>query len=221
MSKVYIFCGHLGSGKTETSINFSRSLNKKVYLCDLDFVNPYYRSREKKSELLKDNVIVISSNKLTEYADIPGLSSEVSNVIMRKETDVVLDIGGDDKGARVLGSLKKSIEKSDYEMFLVVNPYRPETSGNKGIREIAEQIQNVSSLKFNSIFYNPNLTYSTTFQDVKNAFDRINEYKYLPISYFVVDEKIFNENIEYFDKIQNSEINILKISRFMNNPWEL
>ena len=45
------FVGMFGSGKTELAINYAMMLAKKeenVALADLDFVSPYFRSREKK-----------------------------------------------------------------------------------------------------------------------------------------------------------------------------
>ncbi len=45
--------GHYGSGKTEFSVNYAVKLaemgGKKVALADLDVVNLYFRSREKKN----------------------------------------------------------------------------------------------------------------------------------------------------------------------------
>ncbi|MCK5686622.1 hypothetical protein KAJ27_20970 [bacterium] len=230
MSELYIFCGHLGSGKTEVALNFACNLKSPVKLCDLDFVNPYYRSREKKDILKENGVELISSNKGVENADIPGLSSKVGTAIMG-ETNVVLDIGGDGKGARVLGTLKDRIEKSNYKMFLVVNPYRGETDSEEGVDKMAASIEEVSGLKFHSIFYNPNYSFSTTTDNLKNAvqdglnrFDKEKESYMIgsfPVSYFCGMKELIDSNIEYFNTIKNKGVNILKINRFLKNPWEL
>ena len=54
MSRICCVLGHAGSGKTEFAINYAvkeREQGKEVALCDLDVVNPYFRSREKQGIL--------------------------------------------------------------------------------------------------------------------------------------------------------------------------
>lgn len=49
--RVSIITGHYGTGKTELSVNLALALaaeGKRVMLADLDIVNPYFRSRERK-----------------------------------------------------------------------------------------------------------------------------------------------------------------------------
>ena len=53
-SKIVIFTGSFGSGKTEIAINQSINAlkrNENVVLADLDIVNPYFRSRDVKEKL--------------------------------------------------------------------------------------------------------------------------------------------------------------------------
>ena len=53
--RVRLFIGHYGSGKSEVSINYVTNLRKivdgPVAFADLDIVNVYFRTREKKDEL--------------------------------------------------------------------------------------------------------------------------------------------------------------------------
>ena len=55
--RVRLFIGHYGSGKSEVSINYVIKLREQVdgevALADLDVVNVYFRSREKK-DLMKE-----------------------------------------------------------------------------------------------------------------------------------------------------------------------
>ena len=50
--RIRLFIGHYGSGKSEVSINYVTTLRKQVEgevaLADLDVVNVYFRTREKK-----------------------------------------------------------------------------------------------------------------------------------------------------------------------------
>ena len=54
--RIRLFIGHYGSGKSEVSINYVTTLRKQVEgevaLADLDVVNVYFRTREKK-DLMK------------------------------------------------------------------------------------------------------------------------------------------------------------------------
>ena len=52
--RLTIVTGHYGTGKTEFSVNLALALAKEgrpVALADLDIVNPYFRSRERRSLL--------------------------------------------------------------------------------------------------------------------------------------------------------------------------
>ena len=62
--RIRMFCGHYGSGKTEFAVNYVTKLkeevgqDKKVVISDMDIVNPYFRSREKKAELEDKGIVV-------------------------------------------------------------------------------------------------------------------------------------------------------------------
>ena len=52
--RVSILTGHYGTGKTEVSVNLALALaaeGEQVMLADLDIVNPYFRSRERRDLL--------------------------------------------------------------------------------------------------------------------------------------------------------------------------
>ena len=53
--RVRIISGHYGSGKTEFAVNYVTNLKKisknKVAISDMDIVNVYFRSREKRMSL--------------------------------------------------------------------------------------------------------------------------------------------------------------------------
>ncbi|MDO4800297.1 MAG: hypothetical protein Q4A52_07285 [Bacillota bacterium] len=47
--RIRVIVGHYGSGKSEFSVNYAlalAALGAPVTVCDLDIVNPYFRSRE-------------------------------------------------------------------------------------------------------------------------------------------------------------------------------
>ena len=53
MSRIRVFAGHFGSGKTEIAINYAIYLAKqghKVAIVDIDIVNPYFCTRDVKDD---------------------------------------------------------------------------------------------------------------------------------------------------------------------------
>ena len=103
--RVSILTGHYGTGKTEVSVNLALALaaeGEQVMLADLDIVNPYFRSRERRPLLEKAGVRVISSSQACSDADVPALPAELLTILENREIRGILDIGGDPVGARVL-----------------------------------------------------------------------------------------------------------------------
>ena len=76
--RIRIITGHYGSGKTEFAVNYVKKLREsvdgRVAIADLDIVNVYFRSREKKEELEEKGIQVIASNLDTAVADVPAVS---------------------------------------------------------------------------------------------------------------------------------------------------
>ncbi len=221
MSKrIKIFVGSFGSGKTEIAINYSiycRKSHTQVAIVDLDIVNPYFRTREEKNTLnLKGVKVVAPEGKLT-YTDIPLISPEIKGLIQNSDYHLILDVGGDDIGTVVLGNFRYFIKDLDYEMLLVVNPYRPFTQSIPQIKQMAQEIENSSRLKISGIISNPNLSMQTD-EDVikkghiliKQAAQKLN----LPIKFICISER-FSKKI----KQENFEETIFYIKRFMHLPW--
>lgn len=51
-------------------------------------------------------------------ADLPAISSEIYGPIQDESCDLVIDVGGDPNGARVLGMYSNYFTKDNYDMFL-------------------------------------------------------------------------------------------------------
>ena len=64
--RVSIITGHYGTGKTEFAVNLAlqlAGLNHQVMVADLDIVNPYFRSRERRDLLQEAGIRLISSSQ--------------------------------------------------------------------------------------------------------------------------------------------------------------
>ncbi|MFR8976143.1 MAG: hypothetical protein ACLVG9_09110, partial [Eubacteriales bacterium] len=105
-SNIYIVTGHYGSGKTEFSVNYALSLKKtceKVFLVDLDIVNPYFRSNDARALLEDAGICVIAPAYAGTNVDIPVLPPEIMRIFEEEDAKIILDVGGDDDGAIALG----------------------------------------------------------------------------------------------------------------------
>jgi len=127
--RISIVTGHYGTGKTEFSVNLALALaaeGQQVMLADLDIVNPYFRSRERKALLEEAGVQLISSSQSCSNADLPALPAELLTILQNRDLRGVLDIGGDPVGARVLARFRPKIVQEDYQLIYVLNANRPE-----------------------------------------------------------------------------------------------
>ena len=164
--RIRIITGHYGSGKTEFAVNYVKKLREsvdgRVAIADLDIVNVYFRSREKKEELEEKGIQVIASNLDTAVADVPAVSGAMTMPVINKEYQYVVDLGGNDVGTLVLGRIKPLLDHAEAYFFMVVNAYRPNTSTPEGIIEQMENLEYAAGLKVTGFINNTNLVRETT-----------------------------------------------------------
>ena len=164
--RIRIITGHYGSGKTEFAVNYVKKLREsvdgRVAIADLDIVNVYFRSREKKEELEDNGIQVIASNLDTAVADVPAVSGAMTMPVINKEYQYVVDLGGNDVGTLVLGRIKPLLDHAEADFFMVVNAYRPNTSTPEGIIEQMENLEYAAGLKVTGFINNTNLVRETT-----------------------------------------------------------
>lgn len=165
LKKLTIITGHYGSGKTNVSVNLALHAAKQGRRCtviDLDIVNPYFRTADFE-ELFKENGITL---KAPMYAnsnlDIPALNISVKSILDESDC-VIIDVGGDDEGAKALGRYAKVIsECDDREMLYVINKCRYLTKEPQEALELMRDIEAASTLRCTGIINNTNLGAETT-----------------------------------------------------------
>ena len=179
MKRVTLFAGHYGSGKTNIAVNYAlylRSLGKDTVIGDLDIVNPYFRTLDSEKELGEAGIHIICSRFANSSLDLPSLPPELYSLTDDRTKTAVLDIGGDDRGAFVLGRLAPRLrEENDYDMLMVVNKFRPLTRTAEDVLEIKGEIESAGGIAFTGIVNNSNLGAQTTAQDVIGSEDYIRE----------------------------------------------
>lgn len=169
MSRIRVFTGHFGSGKTEIAINYAINLAKsgeKVAIVDLDLVNPYFCVRDVKQRLEEHGIRVIASNPELVNVELMVVPAEITAVFNDKSYQVVIDVGGDDSGATALGRYNRYLVEEPYDMFFVINTNRPYTSDPIAIVEYIRAIERASRLTVTQLISNTNLSYETKVQHI-------------------------------------------------------
>ena len=169
--RITLFAGHYGSGKTNIALNYARWLKRHspgpVAVADLDIVNPYFRTKDSAAELAAEGIGLVVSGFANSNVDFPALPKETYALVADRDTRVVVDVGGDDRGALALGRYVDDIRAGgDYEMLAVVNASRPLTRTPADAVEALREIEAACGLPFTGIVNNTNLGQETTAQDV-------------------------------------------------------
>lgn len=218
-SRIRIFTGHFGSGKTEISINYAvnlRNQGKKVCIADLDIVNPYFCTRDEKEYLESLGIKVIATPKEMANAELGTIPLDTLAVFNDKSYDVVLDVGGDDQGAVALGQYNRYFNMEEYDMYFVINTTRPFTKDTLGVMEYIRDIEAASRLKVKYLINNTNLSYETTIDHIlegQRVAEEVSKLTNIPLKYTVVREDLA-ESVKH--KIQNE---VFPIKIFMLPPW--
>jgi len=164
-SQITIFGGRFGCGKTEIALNYALEQAKKgnaPFLIDLDIVTPYFRTRDRAKQMAEQGVEIVSPFEVGQYIHIPAIDPRILGAIEQAERPVILDVGGDEQGARALSQYADTIKQKGYEMHFVVNPYRPFMDSATGVREAVREIETSSRLRASTLVSNPNLMSETS-----------------------------------------------------------
>lgn len=211
-----LFLGHFGSGKTEVAIHYALSLctgPKRPLLLDLDFITPYYRSRDVAPELAVAGVDVVAPEGDLSRSDLPVVTARAVQSLSTYDGPVVADIGGDE-GARVVGSMAGRLQPG-YQAIMVINPYRPGTGTPQQVAEYARWLEQVARIKFTGVVNNANaglLTQPSHVLDGLNKVQAAAELLNLPVLFSAAKADVAS---------QLSGLKVLPLNLKMRPPWEL
>ncbi len=165
--RLTIIIGAYGSGKSEIAVNMSLAQRKalpdrKLLIVDLDIVNPFYRSSDCASVLEEAGIRLVTPMYAGSNVDAPVLPPDMYVIFDDESYQGIFDIGGEDMGAIVLGSIKKRIESTDVAIYMAVNTLRPFTSDPEQIVIMTNELASAAGFKIDGYLNNTNLLEETT-----------------------------------------------------------
>ena len=158
-----VFLGEAGCGKSELAVHLALELarqGREVHFFDLDQTKPLMRSRDAESLLERAGVTVHFQQQ---YADAPTQVGGLIPLLLGEEKTVILDVGGNDTGAKLIGGYAHLLKTAD--VWFVVNPYRPWSATTEHIDGTLSAILRASRLKMPRFLLNPNLGGGTTLEE--------------------------------------------------------
>jgi len=227
MKRITAIAGHYGSGKTEFSVNLAFDLKKekeKVAILDMDIANPYFRSRERQKMMESEGISVIYNTfgfDITE--DLPAITAAMRGPLENTDFTTVVDIGGNDSGARVLKQFEKYFRRDDCELLCVLNANRPETDTVEGMIEHLQSIEIETGLKFHGIINNTHLLRETTANDIIKGYKlckQVSDKLGIPIVWNTCREDLLDELTHLISDQKLEDLdNIYPIKLYMRPSW--
>lgn len=214
-----ILIGGHGSGKSEFAIMWAKRLTvagrSPVMLIDLDTIKPMFRTQEVQNRLEQDGIELIISS--VPHSDMPAISPKLYALIGSKENWMVVDVGGDAVGTRILASIKHRIRGRDHNLFYVLNASRPFNADAASTINELRRIEAVSGMPVTGLISNTHMLDETTPEIVHMGMDIAREISDTINVAFVgvmVEESLA-------PKIQiPSDVELFPIRRMLNPYWQ-
>ena len=213
--------GSYGSGKTEVSVNLAlqaAATGRRVQIADLDLVNPYFRCREARWLMEEQGIRVVVPPGAQAWADLPILLPEVLGMLAPPAGTLSLfDVGGDDVGARVLGSLRGGVGPNGYELWQVINTQRPFTQDAAGCLAMRDAIEASSRMRVTGLVVNAHLMEETTPEVVLRGVEvarEVSRRSGLPVRFVAVMEALA-------PALRGLDEPVFAMKRQMLPPWLL
>ncbi|WP_217805835.1 hypothetical protein [Sporomusa malonica] len=214
----FIFVGEAGSGKSEIAINFAKYLvdlgEKPVHFFDMDMTKPLFRSRDVQRDI--ENLGIVFHHQ-EQFFDAPTIVGGVNVLLKDDSCYVVMDIGGNDIGARAIGGFAPKINKDNTIVYYVLNAYRPWSDDLNHIDGTLSSILKISHIKLDKVrmISNPNNGITTTAEEVIEGNRKMAEMigPLLDIEFICVSDNLYDE---VKDK---TDIPVLPIRLYLTYEW--
>lgn len=215
--KNIVFVGESGCGKSEIAMHFALELAKMkrmtVHLFDLDQTKPLFRSRDKCSFLYQKGVLCHSEEQLM---DAPTLVGGVRHSIEDEDSYTILDAGGNEIGARLLGSLDSCFKRKDTVVGFIINPYRPWSKNIQSIDSTLTGILRAARISEFHIIGNPSVGRTTTAEEFLEGCRLLTDIvgPYVKIEFVIVMDSLY-------EQVKNKTVlPLMPLHPCLNYQWE-
>ncbi len=196
--KNFVFVGEAGSGKSEIAINFAVGMagltDKKIHFFDMDQTKPLFRSRDAREILIEKGV---EFHFQDQFFDAPTTPGGVRELLADENAVVILDVGGDHIGSRLIGAFAPFLNRSNTQNFFVINGYRPWSKDLITIDGTMARVLGMAHINLEnvSIMSNPNVGVTTTAEEVLSGHEKVADIisEYLSIDYLCAMESLCPE----------------------------
>ncbi len=218
MATVTIFVGGFGSGKSELAINYaleSSLFADNIILADLDLNHPYSAYRDVRDRLEARGIRVLAPVGGQSRGDMLGLHPEIIEALQSND-EIIIDVAGDEVGSMVLSYLSHYIKDSDYNFYLVLNPYRALAHSLEGVMELRLFLESASHLTLTGLISNPNVMDETSPEMIRNGHQIVMQYAWamrLPVSWLSAEEKFYTDLIHEYGR------DLQPITRYLKPEW--
>ena len=193
--KNFVFVGEAGCGKSEIALNFAMGMrkltDKPIHFFDMDQTKPLFRSRDVRERLEAEGIDFHYEEQLF---DAPTTVGGVRVHLADPESIVIMDVGGDHVGARLIGSFEKNLNHPNTQNFFVINAYRPWSRDLISIDGTMARVLGMARIELEnvSIMSNPNLGTTTTAEEAVEGTKKLEAMigEFLPIDYMCAMERL-------------------------------
>lgn len=173
LSPITVIAGHYGVGKTNFSLNLAlaaQECGQEVALMDVDIVNPYFRSSDYTDFLESRGIRIIAPVFAQSMLDTPSLPGSMQVAIEHASDTrpLIIDMGGDDEGAKAMGRFSDAVKSSaaPYAMLYVINERR-EIESPEETAQMLKEIERRCKLEATGVVNNTHLSEETTLSVVE------------------------------------------------------
>ncbi len=247
LAAVNVVVGHYGVGKTTVALNLAldaASAGCEVTLVDLDVVNPYFRSTEYRPLLEAHGVRLVAPVFAEEGSalDVPSLTGGVIPAIEGAYEDsfddgprddaaaegrparrvVIVDAGGDDVGAAVLGRFAQAIAAGEHAVLFVLNPLRNITQRAEDAVGILREVEDRARLRATALVSNAHLKDETDVAVIERGIasaQAVSEATGLPLACATVPKPLLRREKEALS-ILEARANLYPVMIYVKMPWE-